>query len=274
MLDPSPTHHRPRISTHPPFPRILCAVDGSETSSAAIDQAIAIADGDSRIEFAASWYGKGSAEQAAASDQAARDAAEQAVGRARAVGVQASARYFHVPKLIDGILSATAAHDLVVVAAGPHTRVTGIVLGELATHLVHRCALPVLVARERPLRRGVVAATRALPADRSALTTAAHVAARIGAELTVVHVPERHDETRRHELQAELADARALLGRQLDYLEDAGPAPTAIVAAATGDGAGLVVVGSEGKLGLPALRSVSERVAHLAPCSVLVMRCR
>ncbi len=263
-----------RHSQRAPFPRILCAVDGSEASAAAIDQAIVIADGDSRIEFAASWYGKGSLERAAASDQAARDSAEQAVERARAAGVQAAARYFHVPKLVDAILAATALNDLVVVGAGPHARMTGIVLGELATQLVHRCGLPVLVARERPLEAGVVAATRALPADRFAVTTGAHIAARIGAELTVVHVADRHDEKRRSEMRAELANARALLGRQLDYLEDAGPAARAIVAAAEGDSAGLVVVGSAGKQGLGALRSVSERVAHLAPCSVLVMRSR
>jgi nucleotide-binding universal stress UspA family protein len=274
MLDAHSQAIPKRRSQRAPFPRILCAVDGTEASSVAIDQAIAIADGDSRIEFAASWYGKGSLERAAATDEAARDAAEQAVERARAAGVQASARYFHVPKLVDGILAATALHDLVVAGAGPHARMTGIVLGELATQLVHRCALPVLVAREHPLEAGVVAATRAVPADRFAVTTGAHIAARIGAEFMVVHVPERHDEKRRPELQAELANARALLGRPLDYLEDAGPPARALVAAAEGDGAGLVVVGSEGKQGLGALRSVSERVAHLAPCSVLVMRGR
>ena len=36
--------------------------------------------------------------------------------------------------------------------------------------------------------------------------------------------------------------------------------------------AGLVVVGSRGLGGVKALGSVSERVAHLAPCSVLVAR--
>jgi nucleotide-binding universal stress UspA family protein len=42
-------------------------------------------------------------------------------------------------------------------------------------------------------------------------------------------------------------------------------------ALAEGEGAGLIVVGSRGRLGVPALASTSERVAHLAPCSVLVM---
>jgi len=146
------------------------------------------------------------------------------------------------------------------------------VLSELATELVHRCSLPVLVARDHPLASGVVAATRGVPADRAAITAGTHIAARLGAEMTIVHVPERGDEHRQSELKAEVANAGALLGRSLDYVELEGPLARAIVDVAEGDGAGLVVVGSEGKQGLPALRSVSERVAHHAPCSVLVVR--
>ena len=163
-------------------------------------------------------------------------------------------------------------HDLVVVGAHRTPASTGIVLGEIATQLVHRCAVPVLVARERPLASGVVAATRAWPADRIALTAGTHIAARLGAELTVVHVLERDDDKRRAELHAELANARALLGRGIDYYQESGPAARAIVNVAQDDGGGLVVVGSDHRSGLSALASVSERVAHLAPCSVLVMR--
>lgn len=274
MLEAHPQTHPRRHSQRAPFPRILCAVDGGEASAVAVDQAIAVADGDARIVFAASWYGTGSHERAAASDEAARAATERAVERARAAGVRASAQYFHVPRLGDAVLTSAAMHDLVVVGAGPHPRLAGIVLGELATQLVHRCPLPVLVARETALHSGIVAATRAHPDDRFAVTTGAHLAARLGAELTVVHVSERDDDKRRGELRAELTNARALLGRQLDYLEPHGSPAAAITAVAEAESAGLIVLGSTGKHGLPALRSVSERVAHLAPCSVLVLRRR
>jgi nucleotide-binding universal stress UspA family protein len=269
MLDQPATGHRPRRSIHPPFPRILCAIDGGEAAEAAIAQAIAVADGDARIAFATNWYGARSS-----ADESARDAVERAVVRAREAGVEARADFFHAPRLGDAVLTATAAHDLVVVGAHSHARATGIVLGETATQLVHRCAVPVLVARDRPLSAGVVVATRAQPTDRAALAAGTHLAARLGAELTVVHVLERDESARRPELSAELANARAFLGRAIDYFEDTGPAPRAIVTAAEGDGAGLVVVGSDGRRGLSALTSVSERVAHLAPCSVLVMRGR
>ena len=91
---------------------------------------------------------------------------------------------------------------------------------------------------------------------------------------TVVHVKERDDQTREPELQAELANTRALLGRPFDSLRVHGPTARTIVDIADGDGAGLIVVGSRLRLGLPALTSVSERVAHDAPCSVLIMRGR
>ena len=141
--------------------------------------------------------------------------------------------------------------------------------------LVHRCALPVLVARERPLDAGVVAATRALPADRAALTAGAHIAARLGAELTVVHVPERDDEQApSRSCEAELANARALLGR-------AARLPRVRRACGARDRRRRRRRRrrprrrrQRGQAGAPALRSVSERVAHLAPCSVLVMRGR
>ena len=214
---------RRRRSQRAPFPRILCAVDERESSAAAVKQAIALAGRDSRVMFAAAWYGKGSLERAATSDELARDAVESAVELARAAGVQASAQYFHVPRLGDALLSTTAWHDLVVVGGHPHARATGIVLGEMATQLVHRCAIPVLVARERPLHAGIIAATRAFPGDRAALTAATHLAARVDANLTVLQVPERHAEEHRDELRAELANAKALLGRGIDYLEQHGP---------------------------------------------------
>lgn len=45
-----------------------------------------------------------------------------------------------------------------------------------------------------------------------------------------------------------------------------------IVEVADETGASLVVMGSRGRTGLKALGSVSERVAHRAPCSVLIVR--
>jgi nucleotide-binding universal stress UspA family protein len=142
------------------------------------------------------------------------------------------------------------------------------------TTLVHRCPVPLLVARERPLRAGVLAATDGRPRSRSALTAAGRVARRLGADLTVVHVAEPDDDERRAELAAEMSNTRSLLSRDFRYIADSGPATPRILAAADQVGAGLVVVGSRGRQGLAAVTSTSEWIAHRAACSVLVERGR
>ena len=269
--------HRPQATahprqTHPPFVRIACVVESGPATEVAITQAIAMAGRDSRVLFVATWYGRGDAQAASAASVEAQERVEQAADRAREAGVRADWQLVHAPTVAEGLGVFTPRQELIVAGAHTHARVTGIVLGETATQLVHRSPIPVLVARERPISDGVLAATRACPADRPALTAAARIAARTGAELTVIHIKERGDKARTPELQAELANTRAQLGRQLDFFTPSGPAARTIVDLAEGDGAGLVVVGSRGRTGVPALSSVSERVAHLAPCSVLVMR--
>jgi nucleotide-binding universal stress UspA family protein len=253
---PAP-HPRP---VHPPFTRIACLVDSDAGTEAAVTQAIALAGDDAAVRFVALSHAHGPL--------------EQAVERARDAGCTAEPELLERATFHDALGRVNVLHDLVVVGAHEHARATGIVLGEAATQLVHRSPLPVLIARTRPLADGVLAASRAHPNDRAALTAATRLAARLGAELTVVHVRMRGDAARRPELQAELANARALLGRPLDLYEPSGPVARTLVDAAEGDGCGLLVLGSRARTGLLALGSVSERVAHLAPCSVLVMRGR
>ena len=274
MLDPGDQTQARRRSQHPPFPRILCVLDATEGSSAAIEQALAVADGDATIQFVTAWSGSGSFEHTVVAAERARGLADRAVSRARQAGVEATVRQFPALPLDEALQPELPWHDLVVVGARPHGRATGILLGDAATQLAHRSPLPVLIARDHPLDGPVIAATRALPADRAAVTAGAHLAARLGAELILVHAREPHDEQRQAEWRAEFTNARALVGRTIEGLELNGPPARVLVDLAKHQHAGLVVVGSEGKHGLPALRSVSERVAHEAPCSVLVMRCR
>lgn len=79
----------------------------------------------------------------------------------------------------------------------------------------------------------------------------------------------------REDTDKELAAVRAALsapGRTVTTTVLFGRPGAAIVAAAERSGADLVVVGSRGLHGLRALGSVSERVAHTASCSALVVR--
>jgi nucleotide-binding universal stress UspA family protein len=131
-------------------------------------------------------------------------------------------------------------HTLVVVGSHGAGRAKGIVIGSTATELVHKAPCSVLVAR-KPLKAfpssivvGVDGSKEAAVAD----AVAQNLAERFSASL------ERHENI---------------------------PDPVGTLVAAGLD-ADLLVVGSRGLHGIKALGSVSERVAHQAGCSVLVVR--
>jgi nucleotide-binding universal stress UspA family protein len=155
--------------------------------------------------------------------------------------------------------------DATAIAVGTHgkSRLRGIVLGSTASEVVHDAPCSVLVARSTV---SVPPATIVVGVDGStesvrALAVARSLCSRLGARLwpVVAHGGDGVDE----------AVVRRVL--QVHRHEDVQDDPvTALVAA--GADAGLVVVGSRGLRGLHALGSVSERVAHQAPCSVLVVR--
>jgi nucleotide-binding universal stress UspA family protein len=73
-------------------------------------------------------------------------------------------------------------------------------------------------------------------------------------------------------LAEEAAAVLAATGSEPVILDEYGSPHRAVAAAAAELGTTLVVCGSRGLHGIAALRSTSERIAHAAPCSVLVMR--
>jgi nucleotide-binding universal stress UspA family protein len=124
-------------------------------------------------------------------------------------------------------------------------RIAGIVLGSVATHVLHHAACSVLVARLRSPEaepwapRTVVVGVDGSPEAEAALEAARALESRLGSGLSVVSVESRR------------------------------PAHQLVEAARDAD---LLVVGSRGVHGARALGSVSEQVAHEAACSVLVVR--
>jgi nucleotide-binding universal stress UspA family protein len=259
----------PARPTHgAPFKRILCAVDGSREAAVALEHAIAVAGGDAEITVAAVWS------EESPLGRSAWDVVDQAMATAVAAGARASRRLIQAPHVADALLATALGHDLLVIGWRPHSRARGVLSADISTAIVHRAACSVLLARPKPLTAGVLAATDGCPRSRSALTAATLVASRLGAPLTVLHVRQVDDRDRSRELAAELTNARALLGRELRYVTDNGGTPARIVATARAACVGLVVTGSAGKHGVAALGSTSERVAHQAPCSVLIVRGR
>ena len=125
--------------------------------------------------------------------------------------------------------------------------------------------------------------------SRAALREALDLSRRFGAELVLLHAEEMPGvtdipppvsvaESTRRDLEARLAglagESERELGRPVERHLFPGPAAPAIAHAAAEHRLDLLVTGTHGRRGFRhlVLGSVAERLVHLAPCAVLVVR--
>jgi nucleotide-binding universal stress UspA family protein len=252
------------------FERVVCGVDRSDAGLAAARAAALVAGPGGELTLvtaydrsAAVHAGWGMSHVLEQLGQEATDALEE--GREAVWPLHdADAR------LVEGdplrtLLGEIERTNATLAAVGSHglSRPVGIALGSVATHLLHDAPCAVLIARGDvvPGRwpRRIVAGVDGSPDSARAYEAARALAERTGAALrTIVATQDARvdlDAAKRIAPDCEEHDARAL-----DALH---------VASETAD---LVVVGSRGLRGLRALGSLSERLAHEAHCSVLVVR--
>jgi nucleotide-binding universal stress UspA family protein len=250
------------------FERMICAVDASDESIDAARQAARLVEGRlvlvavaelevaAQAGFAASMVAKELEEEAReALDEARRavEAVEQAESRLITGPVPAA--------LLSEIERERA--TLLVLGTHGHGRASGILLARASTTMLHDAPCSVLIAR-RPADEAAFPATIAVgldgsPASETAASVARSLAERFGSSVRQIVAT-----------GGKKVDLDALRASHADLdMSDAKPRD-ALVAA--GEKADLLVIGSRGVHGLRALGSVSERVAHQARCSVLVLR--
>jgi nucleotide-binding universal stress UspA family protein len=247
------------------FERILCGVDGTPASLVAARQALRLQGEHGGVSLLAVANLAKAAQAGMAATHAAellQHEAEAALAEARAIAPSASA------KLLDGdpvavILGQAETERATLIAVGSHgrRRAAGLLLGTVAASMLRDATCSVLVAR--PARdseawpQAIVVGVDGSVESAAAFTVAAAVAKRFGGSVRVVA-------STKDQLDREAAQAIA------PELEERGePAVDVLVAAS--ESADLVVVGNRGLRGLKALGSVSERVAHQAHSSVLVV---
>jgi nucleotide-binding universal stress UspA family protein len=240
------------------FKRIVCGVDGSAESLEAVRQAdvvlepggrlvlVSVVDLSDTIHFQIAPTAIHAARRALARadelDRETLDALETARGVLRHATDAASVQAAGPPA--SALVETVAAEQARLVVVGTHGRgrIAGIALGSVATRMLHRAPCSVLVARQSDgdwaPRTILVGVDGSSEAD-AALRAAQGLGSRFDATV-----------------------------RSLD-VEDGRPAHRLVEAA---QGVDLLVVGSRGMHGARSLGSVSERVAHEAPCSVLVVR--
>lgn len=252
------------------FSRVLVGIDGSEESREAARQAAKLTDGEltllSVYDVASALVGgTGSGVPVYYDEDVQRTAAEDALRHARRE-VEAVTPIGKIAKGVawDALIDEAERQENTLIAVGSHGRgrMAGIVMGSVATEVIHKAPCSVLVARKRSgaFPHKIVVGIDGSPQSLAAYAVAKDLAERFETEL----VPVRAHGGK----QVEPGMVDRFVGRFREELPDE-PVTALIAASADAD---LLVVGSRGLHGVKALGSVSERVAHRARCSVLIVR--
>ena len=259
---------QPTLDHHSIFERILIGVDGTKESLDACRQAARLAEPGAAVEAATVSLFPPTAARALGVDDLAerleRTASSALAAAGQILGPRADLRRLEgltVEELLEEQKRLRA--SLLAIGTEGHPRLREILLGGIAGELLHQAPCAVLLARPVPdmsaYPREIAVGIDGSDEAEHALEVACGLASR------------RHSTVR---------TVVATGGKRVDldeiakrhprvYVAAGRPVPALVDASATAD---LLVVGSRGLHGPRALGSVSERIAHEANCSVLVVR--
>ena len=253
-----------------PFRRVVVGIDSSPEALEAARQAAVLAEGPVSLVAAydlapALVGGTGPAVPAYLDEQPLKDGAAASLAEAASViGACEPATTICRGRSWQALLDEIERDRATLVAVGSHGtgRALGIVVGSTATELIHKAPCSVLVTRPAGTRfpSRIAVGVDGSEESLAAYAVAEALAVRFQARLVpvVAHVEDEVD------VEAVRAAVRRRVRAVFNY-----PVDALVAASAEAD---LLVVGSRGLRGVKALGSVSERVAHEAACSVLIVR--
>ncbi len=259
------------------FADVLCAVDGTRGSLAAVKQAAVLAGPEGRLTLLAvtAVAGEGAYSYAAISPARAERLLAKAATLAQSAGVRTTTVVDPAGPAWRVIVERAAAHDLLALGA-PVTSWLGALFADgVAVKTLGSFTTPMLAARAIPggrnFGRRILVASDGSAHSESVVALAGRVARRLGAQLTLLHAVgvESHAGALPTERQAGALEFA--VGGAVQTRVDADAPHRAIVAAARDAKASLIVMGSRRLEGLHAVGSVSRRVVHEAHCSVLLV---
>jgi nucleotide-binding universal stress UspA family protein len=255
--------HR-EVNAPPIFERILCGVDGTLESSVAVGQAARLLDEKGELQLVSVANLAQAAHAGMAATHAAQLLEQDAAGalaKAREVAPFASQRLVN-GEPTDVLLREAEWASLIAVGTHGHGRARGLLLGTVAARMLRDAPCSVLIARAardpEGWPRSVVVGVDGSAESAAAMGVGRLIAGRFRATLRAIA-------STKDQLDAEATQAIA------PELEEETERPVDVLVRAS-DSADVIVVGSRGLHGLKALGSVSERVAHQARASVLVVR--
>jgi nucleotide-binding universal stress UspA family protein len=268
-----------------PLTRILAGTDGSERAVEAVRQAAVLAKAVEAELIVVRVIDTGRSSDPDVEEEAARTL-DAAVGVARALDVEPDARVLSGDPGVT-LVELADVDEVDLVCVGPDAGLLGgaLRIGRVANHILRETRCSVLIARRAgpdfPHRIGC--AVDGSESSVGTATFAAALAATTGAELRLVHIVpvfRGHntewtlgpDEVSPPELEPSV-EAAASLGVTPARDMAMGRPERALIAASDREQTDLMVVGHRGIHGMRrVLGSVSEHVAHHAPCSVMVVR--
>ncbi len=259
------------------FSDILCAIDGTRSSTAAVQMAASLAGPDGHLTLLAVTAASGSGVYAAAA--ISHDRADLVLSDAKRIANDA-----HVSSstVVDPggppaevILERASGHDLLAIGAPAASWLGGVLTGGVATTALSRIATPMLFARRSITGalagRPIVVASDGEEGSDQIVDLAGRLAQSQGAQLMLVNALGAESKMNPRTIQAQARALKLALPSAAEPRIEPGKPWDVILGAANDTNTALVVLGSRRLSGPHALGSVSRRVVHDAHCSVLVV---
>ena len=259
---------------------IVCGVDGSRHADEVVRQAASLAGADGMLTIVAVTAVhravEGTQRVAALAPARARRALDRAERIAAEAGVRAVSEIDERSPVGDVLLEHAGAHGLLAIGPPSMSRIAHILVGGAATTAAHALPASLLIARRAPAHdrfgEHIMVASDGLERSDDLVDFAAGFAQEHDSSLTLLHVI--HGESSHHptRIAAQVRRVTGALGERARVRIEPGRASGLIVKTAVAERCSLIIVSSRRVGGIRALGSVSERVVHEAPCSVLVVR--
>ena len=259
------------------FTNILCAVDGTRTSTAAVEMAASLVGPDGHLTLLAvtAVSGSGAYTTAAISPGRVDLVLSNAKRIADDAGVPSSTVVDPGGPPVEVILERASDYDLLAIGAPATPWLGGMLTGGVATTALSQFTTPMLFARRSftgSLRgRQILVASDGEEGSDHLVELAGRLGQSQGARVTLVNALDAESKMNPRAIQAQARALQLALPNAGEPCIEPGKAWDVILDAAKHTKASLVVIGSRRLSGLHAFGSVSRRVVHDAHCSVLVI---
>jgi nucleotide-binding universal stress UspA family protein len=259
------------------FADVLCAIDGTTESLAAVGQAAALADANGHLTLleVTSFEAEGAYRSPAIAPLRAKGILDQAAGIVQAAGVRSTTEVDPASPPSSVVLDWAVERDLLAIGAPATSWFGGMFMGGVAVSAEGEFTTPMLVARTMPAEprfaSRILIASDGLAGSDALVDLGGRLARAQGASMVLLHAIGLESKARRRRVQEQARRLDLDVDDPSQVRLEGGSARSMIVETASALGASLVVMGSRRLRGLRVIGSVSRRVVHQGHCSVLLV---